>query len=413
MPVFTYKAIDPASMRVSEGKLEAANLRQAKEAIRETGLLPQTLDEQVESSMIALRAIPLVGDLIAGQVTLKTLYFFTVQLATLLDAGIPLIEALFLLEQQTSNSRLKEILHKVRSEVIAGDSFSATLKRFPTVFNVLYVSMIEAGELSGNLDAICTKLSELQEKLMKLRQKITVASIYPVVSLVLILLIVEGLLIFIVPQFASLYASKGAQLPMITQVLLSASDFSIHFWWAGLIGMGILIGWFQIFRSSFGKTTCDRLWIKIPVVGTISKKVYTSQFIRTMATLLSAGVPITEGIMTAGNTVDNDAIRAAFRQAREHLLMGASLSRPLEETRLFPLMVTRMIGIGEETGSMEKMLNKAADFLDIEVDMAIETFTKMIEPIMIVIVGILLLGMLLGLYIPLFDLSSVIAGTNK
>jgi type IV pilus assembly protein PilC len=412
MPVFIYKAVDPATMKSVEGKIEAGTVRQAKEAIRETGLMPQSLQEQAESSMNALHAIPFVGQFLVGQVTLKALYFFTVQLATLLDAGIPLIEALFLLEQQSSNNRLKEILHTVRAQIIAGDSFSDTLRRYPSVFNVLYVSMIQAGEVSGDLDNISRHLSELMEKLMKLRQKIAVASIYPVVSLVLILVIVEGLLLFVVPQFASLYASKGAKLPEITQFLLAASDFSIHFWWAALIGFGILVGWFQLYRSTFGKTTCDTLWIKIPVVGTISRKVYTSQFIRTMATLLSAGVPITEAILTAGNTVDNDAIRVAFRQAREHLLMGATLSRPLEETKLFPMMVTRMIGIGEETGSMEKMLNKAADFLDIEVDMAIETFTKLIEPVMIVIVGTLLLGMLLGLYIPLFDLSSVIAGSK-
>lgn len=391
--------------------MEAPTLRAAKESIREQGQLPQLLEEQVESSNSVLQAVPVVGSLFMGRVSLKTLYFFTMQLATLLNAGIPLIEALYLLEQQSSSKRLQQIVNQVRTDVIAGDSFSASIKRYPVVFNVLFVSMIEAGEVSGNLESICFRLAALQEQLMSLRRKVITASIYPVVSLVIIVAIVLGLLIFIVPQFASLYESKGAALPLITQFLLAASDFCINFWWAGVIAFGVLLGWFQVFRTTFGKAIVDKVVLKIPVFGTILKKIYTSQFVRTMATLLGAGVPITQAIQNAGNTVDNVVILQAFATAKDALLQGKTLSRPLEETQLFPLMVTRMISIGEETGSLENMMGKAADFLDIEVDMAIETFTKLIEPAMIVIVGVILLVMLLGLYLPLFDLSSVIAGS--
>jgi type IV pilus assembly protein PilC len=245
---------------------------------------------------------------------------------------------------------------------------------------------------------------------MSLKNKLFLASVYPVVSLVLILGIVEAVLIFLVPQFAGFYSDRGAELFWGTQMLVHASNFSINFWWAGLLAGGILLGWLHLWRTSFGKDTADRLWLKVPIIGDISRKIFTSQFIRTMATLLAAGVPITEAITTAGNTVDNNTVRAAFANAREHLLVGTSLSKPLEDSKLFPVMVTRMIGIGEETGNLETMMLKAADFLDVEVDMAIDTFTKMIEPFMIVTVGMLLTFMLLGLYIPLFDLSSVMSG---
>jgi type IV pilus assembly protein PilC len=410
MPIFAYKAIDPTTLRCNEGRLEAPNMRAAKDQLRESGQLPQLIEEQVDSGSDVMKAIPLIGPMLASQVGLKALSFFTIQLATLLDAGIPLIESLLLLEQQTSNKALSKILYKVRTDIIGGDSFSGSLGRFPDTFNSLYLSMIQAGELSGSLDRICRRLAELQEKLMSLKNKLFLASVYPVVSLVLILGIVEAVLIFLVPQFAGFYSDRGAELFWGTQMLVHASNFSINFWWAGLLAGGILLGWLHLWRTSFGKDTADRLWLKVPIIGDISRKIFTSQFIRTMATLLAAGVPITEAITTAGNTVDNNTVRAAFANAREHLLVGTSLSKPLEDSKLFPVMVTRMIGIGEETGNLETMMLKAADFLDVEVDMAIDTFTKMIEPFMIVTVGMLLTFMLLGLYIPLFDLSSVMSG---
>jgi type IV pilus assembly protein PilC len=411
MPVYLYTAIDPQSNRTSEGTIEARTPRDAKDMLREQGAIPIELQEDRSAMNVenAITQVPLLGKLFRQKIGLKDLNIFTQQLYTLLEAGLPMIEALFLLEQQTSNRRLKVVLKSVREDIIAGDSFSNALSKFPDEFNKLYVSMMRAGESSGNMDGICKRLAMLLEKYMLLNSKIQGALIYPAFAVLVIVGVVVLIMLVVVPQFQSMFAGAGDSLPLPTVVLIAISEYFQKFWWAMAVGVMALVFWFQMFRTGKGKPIVDQWVLTIPLFGDVVRKVYISRFIRTLSTVFSAGVPLTEGLRTAADTVDNVVLRNSFQTARDSILVGGSMSKPLEKTRQFPLMVVKMMAIGEETGNLESMMEKASDFLDLEVDSAIEAMTKLIEPIMIIVLGGMLLGVALALYLPLFDLHKVVA----
>lgn len=412
MTVFLFSAIDPSSNKTIEGKVEAQNLREAKEILRNQGHIPTRIlqDEQGMTLEELLVKIPVVGSLFIPSAGLKDINLLTQQLYTLLNAGIPLIEGLFLLEQQTENKALRNILKKIRMDVIAGDSFSAALSKYPKQFSRLYVSMISAGEVSGELELVCQRLSMLIEKMMALQSKIQGAMVYPAFTVLVIIGVIVVIMLVVVPQFQGLFANYNAELPLPTQILINTSHFTLDFWWAILIGSATAIFWFNVFRLGQGKALVDQWMLTIPVIGDLFRKVYVSRFIRTLATVVGSGISLTEGLLTAGATVDNYVLRVAFDRARESLLQGGTLAKPLEQTGAFPVMVVKMIAIAEETGRMEEMLHKSADFLDVEVDRAVETLTTLIEPIMIIVLGGILLGVALALYVPLFDMSKMVAG---
>ncbi|MBX2861223.1 MAG: type II secretion system F family protein [Vampirovibrio sp.] len=412
MPVFTYSAIDPETNKTITGKLEADNLRYAKEQIRNQGQIPTQLEEERDLGNLDSLAerIPILGDLISNQVSLKDVNIFTQQMHTLINAGVPLIESLYLLEQQSENKHFQKILKKVRSDVIAGDSFSDALSRFPKTFSRLYLNMIRSGEVSGELDKICERLSVLLDKQMELQEKIQGALMMPFFTALVIAAVTIFLLIFIVPTFSNMFGNFGAELPMPTLVLIAVSDFIINFWWALIIAIGTGLFWFNVFRTGNGKPFVDQWILTFPLIGTVLTKGYISSFIRTLATLVGSGVSLTEAIVTAAGTVDNYVMRVSFERARESLLVGGSLSKPLELSNTFPKMVVKMIAIGEETGELERMLNRSADFLDREVDAAVSALTKMIEPVMTIFLGGILLFILIALYMPYFEMSSVVLG---
>ncbi len=409
MPVYTYAAIDPGTNKTIEGKLEAKNLREAKELIRGQGQIPTRLEEDADIGGLEhlLNRIPVLSAL--TNPTLRDLAIFTQQLYTLLDAGIPLIEGLFLLEQQTSNGSMRSALKKIRSDVIAGDSFSASITRYPHIFSRLYVNMIRAGEVSGNLDEICLRLANLLDKEMAIKGKVKGAMVVPVITAGIIFLVTLGLLMFVVPQFQALFTQGGRELPLPTQLLIVTSDFLQSFWWALFVAMGALAFWFNFFRQSkTGKPLIDQWMLTLPVMGDLLNKSYSSSFVRTLATLQASGVSLTEGIGTAAGTVDNYVVRVTLDRARESILVGGSLAKPLEQSKVFPFMVVKMIAIGEETGNLEGMLFKSSDFLDREVDEAIDNMTKLIQPVMTVVLGAILLFILLGLYLPIFEMHKLV-----
>lgn len=408
MPVYAYKAIDPSTYKTIEGRLEAENLRAAKEILREQGQLPTKLEEDLTVSYLA--QIPLVNQLMRARVGLKELTMFTQQLATMIDAGIPLIEALYFLEQQAINLRMQEVLKQTRADIMSGDSFSEAISRYPEVFPPIYVNMMRAGEVSGELDLICQRTADLLEIYIELQRKILGALIYPAATVFVIVAVVIFLLLWVVPQFQNVFERYGTALPLPTQILLIASHFVTHFWWALLLGVIVLGVWFNTFRLGSGKPWVDKTLISFPVLGNVILKIFVSRFIRTFSTLIGAGVSITEAIEVAASTVDNTVLNASFEKARESLLAGGTLARPLEKTNAFPPMVIKMISIGENSGNMEKMLNKASGFLDLEVDSALNAMTKLIEPIIIVVLGGIVLAVALALYLPLFDLGKVMSG---
>ncbi len=412
MTVFIYSAIDPTTNKSIEGKLEAANIRQAKELLRAQGHLPTRLEEDASAMTVthALEQIPLVGALVSPQVTLKDVHLMTEQLYTLLDAGIPLIEALYLLEQQSDNRAMKNVLKKVRTDVIAGDSFSSALGKFPRQFSRLYVNMIRSGEVSGEMDKICHRLANLLQKMLALQSKLAGAMVYPAFTVIVVAVVICVIMLMVVPTFQGMFSSYGAELPLPTQWLIATSNFTVSFWWAVLIAGGTFGFWFNVFRLGRGRPLVDQWLLTIPLIGDLFRKVYVSRFVRALGTVVGAGVSLTEGITTASGTVDNYVLRAAFDKAKESIIQGGSISKPLEKTGVFPIMVVKMIAIGEETGNIEGMLVKSADFLDVEVDRAVETLTTLIEPIMIIVLGGIILGVALALYIPLFEMGNVVTG---
>jgi type IV pilus assembly protein PilC len=411
MTVFAYSAIDPNTNKSMEGKIEASNLREAKDLLRVQGHIPTRIaeDEQGMNVEDALKKIPVLGDLMSPTAGMKDVCIMTQQLSTLLNAGIPLIEGLFLLEQQAENKALKEILKKIRADVIAGDSFSSALAKFPKQFSSLYVNLIRSGEISGEMEQVCLRLAQLMEKNMALEAKIQGAMVYPAFTVVVIVAVIVVIMIVVVPQFRSLFSGFGAELPLPTRILIACSDFCMQFWWVIALGVGSFTFWFNVFRQGNGKPLVDQWLLTIPLIGDLFRKVYVSRFVRTLASTVGSGISLIEALLSAAATVDNYVLRIAFDKARESLLNGGTLARPLEETSAFPVMVVKMIAIAEETGRMEEMLNKSADYLDVEVDRAVDTLTTMIEPIMIIVLGGILLGVALALYIPLFDMSKVVA----
>jgi type IV pilus assembly protein PilC len=412
MTVFVYQAIDPATNRTVDGKVEAQNLREAKEILRNQGQIPTKIeqDEQGMSMQDIVQKVPVVGALFSPHVGMKDICLMTQQMSTLLNAGIPLIEGLFLLEQQAENKALRDVLKKVRADVIAGDSFSAAISKFPKQFPRLYVNMIRSGEVSGEMEMVCLRLANLMEKTMALQGKIQGAMIYPAFTVLVIIAVITVIMVVVVPQFQTMFSGFGAKLPLPTQILINCSNFTMSFWWAIILACGTFLFWFNVFRQGKGKPLVDQWLLTIPLIGDLFRKVYVSRFVRTLASTVGSGISLIEALVTAAATVDNYVLRVAFDKARESLLQGGTLAKPLEQTGVFPVMVVKMIGIAEETGRMEEMLNKSADYLDVEVDRAVETLTTMIEPIMIIVLGGLLLGVALALYIPLFDMSKVVAG---
>lgn len=412
MTVFVYTAIDPSTNKTMDGKIEAQNLREAKEILRSQGQIPTKIEQDEQSANVEdiLQKLPVIGAVFAPQVGQKEICLMTQQMATLLNAGIPLIEGLYLLEQQAENKALKNILKKVRADVIAGDSFSSAISKYPKQFSRLYVNMIRSGEVSGELETVCQRLAHLMEKTMALQAKIQGAMVYPAFTVLVIIAVIVVIMIVVVPQFETMFANYNAELPLPTQVLLVTSEFTLSFWWAVILALGTFLFWFNMFRLGKGKPLVDQWLLTLPLIGDLFRKVYVSRFVRTLASTVGAGIALVEALVTSAATVDNYVLRVAFDRARESILQGGTLARPLEQTNAFPLMVVKMIAIAEETGRMEEMLNKSADYLDVEVDRAVETLTTMIEPIMIIVLGGLLLGVALALYIPLFDMSNMVAG---
>lgn len=411
MPIYSYKAIETKTNKSVQGQIEAPSEKAAREALRKQGTIPTSLEDMNPTANddlgYLLRQLPFIGKLFEPRVKLKDVVIFTQQLATLIDAGIPLVEALFMLEQQTINVKLKDTLNQIRTDVLTGDSLSRAMARHPEVFNKLYINLIRAGEVSGELEKICHRLNTLLDAMQRLNSKLVAALTYPTIVVVAIVGVVTVLVVFVVPVFEGMYSGAGQELPLPTVFVLGVSDLITTYWWLIIsVVVGITI-WFNWFRKGVGKPLVDEYALRIPLVGPVVRGVYVSRFVRTLGTVFGAGVSITESLSTAAGTVDNYVLQNSFSKAAESLRAGGSLSKPLEKSGAFPLMVVKMIAVGEETGNLETMLEKSANFLDLEVDNAVEAMTTMIEPILTVVMGGVVLVIALALYLPLFDMHKV------
>jgi type IV pilus assembly protein PilC len=346
-----------------------------------------------------------------GGVSTKDLAVFTRQFATMINSGLPLVQCLDILSKQAERDHFRKIIASTMKDVESGSTLADALSKHPMVFGDLYVNMVEAGEAGGVLDVILGRLATYLEKMNNLKRKVKSAMAYPAVVFVVTIGATIFMLVFIIPTFAQLYADFGSELPGPTRIVLALSNFVTGKWWLLLaIIAGLGFGLKKYHDTKEGKKNIDRFLLKVPVLGTVLLKSSIARFTRTLGTLVSSGVPILEGLEITGKAAGNSVVKDAVMRTRASIQSGQTIAGPLREAEIFPPMVVQMISVGEETGALDEMLSKIADFYDEEVDSAVDTMTSVIEPVMIVLMGGVVGGMLVAMYLPMFKLVSVIMG---
>ena len=343
------------------------------------------------------------------KVTGKDVVIFTRQLSTMIDAGLPLVQSLEILGEQQDNITFKKKLREIRADVETGSTLADAMKKHPDVFDNLFSNMIEAGEIGGILDTILNRLALFMEKSMALKKKIKGAMTYPVICICISFVVMAVMLIFVVPVFQEMFAEFGSALPAPTQMVVDMSEFAkgnFHFILAALFA--VIYGIKKIYKTEKGQTKIDALLLKMPIVGSLLRRVAVAKFSRTLGTMLQSGVPILESLNVVARTSGNKVIEGAVFRVADAIQEGRAISEPLEETGVFPGMVVQMINVGESTGALDVMLSKIADFYDEEVDQAVENLTAAIEPLMMVFLGGMIGGLVIAMYLPIFSMASAI-----
>ena len=344
----------------------------------------------------------------APKVKDKDIVIFTRQLATMIDAGLPLVQCLDILGSQTENKTLAKTVNQVRSDVESGATFADALKKHPKIFDNLYCNMVAAGEAGGILDTILGRLAAFMEKFAKIKGQIKSAMIYPSVILFVAVSVVALLMVVVVPMLANIFVEAKMQLPFPTRVVMAISNFLKS--WGGLILLFVIIGFFvglrQFRKTEKGQRTTDAIALKIPVAGSLIQRVAVAKFTRTLGTLLTSGVPILEGLLIVSRTAGNKVVEEAILATRQSVSEGKTLADPLGRAKIFPAMVVSMISVGEATGALDNMLNKIADFYDDEVDSAVAALTSMLEPMLMIFLGITVGFVIVAMYMPIFQMGA-------
>ena len=344
-----------------------------------------------------------------GSIKTRDVVIFTRQFSTMINSGLPLVQALTILAEQTDNKSLAEVTKKVVFDVESGNTVADALSKHPKAFTNLYVNMVAAGEAGGILDTILMRLATFLEKNDALVRKVKGAMIYPTVIMSVAAIAIIVLLLFVIPVFESMFASVGQALPLPTRIVIGASRFLKSYWWmvfGGAAGAAFLLR--RYYASSNGKLVIDRLMLKMPVLGDVLRKSAVSRFTRTLGTLISSGVSILEGLEITAKTAGNRVIQDAIMASRASIAGGDTIAQPLQKSKVFPPMVISMIAVGEQTGGLDEMLSKIADFYDDEVDAAVSVLMSLLEPIMIVFLGVIVGGMVVAMYLPIFDMMNAV-----
>ncbi|MGZ4210538.1 MAG: type II secretion system F family protein [Actinomycetota bacterium] len=401
---YAYKVRD-RSGKIVQGTVDADSETAVVGRLRQMGLAP-LLIEEYKGASLGKKELHLPW---GHAVKPKDIAVMSRQFATMINSGLSLLRALNILAEQTDNSRFREVLSTVRTDVEKGQSLSQALAKHPKVFSRLYVAMIKAGETGGVLDKTLLRMAETMEKEVALRHKIKSAMTYPVVVFGLVIIIVTAMLLFVVPMFKNLYTQLGGTLPLPTRVLIVVSDAVKHLWFIWMPAtIGGIVGFKKWIKTDAGRAKWDAVKLKLPVFGVLVHKTALSRYSRTLAALFRSGVPILQGLDIVKETVNNAVMADAVTQVQLSVKEGASIAKPLEEHAVFPPMVVQMMMVGEETGALDTMLEKIADFYDQEVDATVEALTSLIEPLLIAVMGVAVGGMVVALYMPMFNIINLV-----
>jgi type IV pilus assembly protein PilC len=392
--------------QVQKGEMEAPNEAAVRAHLRRQGIMASRIRERGKGLDVEIR-IPGFG----GKITTKDLVVFTRQFATMIDAGLPLVQCLDILGRQQENKEFQKVLVAVKESVESGSTFADALKRHPKVFNELFVNLVAAGEIGGILDTILNRLAAYLEKAHKLKKKVKGAMTYPATVVGIAVIVIGVIMVFVIPSFQKMFADFGSALPVPTQIVISISSF-IRSWILVMIGAVMLLVFVfkKFYRTTRGQTLVDAWVLKLPVFGVLLRKVAVAKFSRTLGTMIASGVPILDGLEIVAKTAGNKTVENAVFRVKQSISEGKTIADPLEKTGVFPPMVCQMVAVGEQSGSIDTMLNKIADFYDDEVDEAVNNLTSMMEPMLMLFLGTTVGGLVIAMYLPIFKIASAVGG---
>jgi type IV pilus assembly protein PilC len=398
---YTYSAINAQGVELA-GELHAPDIAGAREQLRIRGLLASKLEE-----------LPSAGDDSARnvfkKVKPKTLQIFSRQFATMIEAGLNVVQALVILEEQTEDAYFASVVRELRADVEGGLLLSQAMQRHPKIFDRLFVSMVEAGEAAGILDEVLDRVALHIEKATQIKRRVKGAMLYPLMVMSFATLVLVGLLLFLVPVFVHIFSQLGGDLPKLTQYVVNVSNLLKHKWFIIFPAFGgMIFGFFKWKKSEPGRKQWDRFKLRVPKIGPVVLKVTMARFSRTLSTLVAAGVDIIQALEITGTTSGNWRVESALADVRAKVHEGVPIAQPLVDNDIFPPMVSQMVKIGEETGELEKMLGKIADFYEDEVDAAIQSLTSIVEPLMMILVGCMVGVIVIAMYLPMFRMLSLV-----
>jgi type IV pilus assembly protein PilC len=403
MPTFSYAA-RTLQGELTNGEIDLRSRDDVVGYLRKQKLIPVKVEEKKQGlGQIEIK--------FGTGIKTKDIVIFTRQFATMINAGLPLVQSLDILAKQTENKYLAEVIGKVLHDVESGNTLADSMRNHPKVFTDLFVNMVAAGEAGGILDVILLRLATFLEKADALKRKIKGAMIYPGVILGVAVSAVAILLIFVIPTFQTMFESAGVPLPMPTQIVIGMSAFLQDYWWAVLLGIAATVVMIRTaYKTDSGQLSIDRFMLRLPILGNLLRKGAVARFTRTLGTLVASGVSILDGLEITARTAGNRVIHDAVMRSRTSIAGGETIAEPLRQSAVFPPMVIQMINVGEQTGGLDEMLTKIADFYDEEVDAAVEALLSAMEPIMIVVLGTVVGGMIVAMYLPIFDMNNAVQG---
>ncbi len=397
MATFLWQAKNKQGVAKS-GEIEAPNREIATAILRRKGMM----DVKAKKKPIEINLFP-------EKVDDKDISVFFRQLSTMINAGLPLVQCFELAERGTEKKSMVKLLGDVRQSLEGGNPLGETMRKFPDEFDRLTCALVEAGEQGGILDTILLRLCVYKEKALSLKAKIKSAMVYPIAILVVSFIVTSILMIFVIPVFGEMFGDFGAELPMPTQIAMGISDIFVQFWYV-VVGapIALVFGIRTIYQTPKGRYQLDKLLLSLPVLGDVLRKASVARFCRTFSTLSAAGVPILESLDTVAETAGNVVIEKVILSSKDSISQGQTLTAPLEASKIFPIMVTQMISIGEQTGSLEEMLGKIADFYEEEVDTAVDNMQQLMEPVIMAFLGVVIGGLVISMYLPIFQMASIV-----